>query len=644
MRMRGPACLLAAGLMSLAACGGPEQAAQEAPYEGKEAPELAARVAAGELPPLASRLPSQPFVVQAVEEIGRYGGDWRQVHVGAADRMQNMYLIQEHLGRWNRDHTKVIPSVARSWEWSPDGRAITFHLREGMRWSDGDDFDADDFVFWYEDMIKHPALSDRLSDHQLRVGGELADLEKIDQYTFSITFSAPNYIFEEVLPSYEFEPIYPSHYLKRFHPKYASKAQIDSAMKADGAAVWKDWFWLKFYFMSPQSVDTPVIWAWTQTNAMDQPLHVLERNPYYWKVDEEGRQLPYVDRVARSLMPSPEAMLLKIIAGEVDYQSRRIASVNNRTVLVENQQRGQYRVVPAGNAGGNAGALFLNYWQDDEYKMRLYDDLRFRIALSVAIDRNQINDLLLKGLGNPGNSLLALGSPLYDEKWARAHAEYDPERANGILDELGLVERDADGYRLRADNGERLSMVVNLYTPGVAFGVEMTELVKKYWSEVGLELSIRPMERSLWHAARQAYGFDLSSYSFGGDTPGRPSYVLAPQLYFAHNQYVYFGQKWADWLMTNGERGEEAPPGARRLYEIYKQIPSVPTLEGRQKLLREAYQIHSDNLWVIGILNPPPQGAFFVARSDFRNIPEHDAYYDPEANETSHWYFRRNGD
>lgn len=624
------------------ACGSPEQQGAQAPYVGKEAPELAALVAAGRLPPLSERLPREPFVVEAVEESGRYGGDWRQVHLGAPDRMQNVYLMQEHLGRWDRAHSRVVPSVAKGWEWSPDGRTVTFHLRPGMKWSDGDDFDADDFVFWYEDMIKFPLLADRIDDQELQVGGALAQLVKVDQYTFTITFAAPNYIFEEMLPSYEFEAIVPSHYLKRFHPRYAGQARIDSAMAVDGASVWKDWFYLKYYPMSPQSVGTPTLWAWTQTNALDQPVQVLARNPYYWKVDTEGRQLPYVDRIVRTLMPNSEAMLLKAVAGEVDYQSRRITGVKNRTVLVENQERGRYRVVPAGNPGFNESVLFFNFWQDrDPLRQRLYNDPAFRVALSVAINRQEINEILYKGLANPGNALTGPESPLYDQANADRHAEYDPDQANRLLDSLGLARRDGQGFRLRPDNGQRFSMVVNLYSEGAVGPSELMELVKKHWAAVGLELGIRPMERTLWHAARQAYDFDLSSYTMGVDFPGRPSYAFAPQFYFAHNQYVYWGQRWADWLMTGGQKGVAAPPGARRLYEILQQLPSVPSLEGRRELQREAHRIYAENLWMIGMLNGPPQGNFFVARNDFRNIPTQDAYFDPEANETSHWFFKR---
>lgn len=630
-------------LALLIGCGGEKQkAASTASYTGLEAPDLAAQVAAGELPPVAERLPDEPFVVPAVEEPGQYGGDWRQAHLGAGDRMQNMYLVQEHLGRWTRDHSKVIPSVAQSWDWSPDGRTITFHLRPGMKWSDGDLFDADDFVFWYEDMIKFPLLSDRIDDQELMVGGALAELKKIDQYTFSITFAAPNYIFEEMLPSYEFEPIVPSHYLKQFHPRYATQTQIDSAMAEDGASVWKDWFYLKYYFMSPQSVGTPVLWAWTQTNAMDQPVHVLERNPYYWKVDERGHQLPYVDRMVRTLMPNSEAMVLKAVAGEVDFQTRRITGVNNRTVLVENAQRGKYRVVPIGNPGGNAAVLYFNYWQDDDpYKMGLYNTLGFRAALSLAINRQEINEILYKGLGSPSNAFTGLESPMYSQANADRFAAYDPDRAKALLDSLGLDQKDSDGYRLRVDNGERLSMVVNLYSEGVVGPGELMELVRKYWSEVGVELGIRPMERTLWHAARQAYDFDLSSYSVGVDYPGRPAYAFAPQWYFAHNQYVYWGQKWADWLMTGGAKGVEAPAGAQRLYEILNLLPSEPSADRRLALQREAHGIYAENLWMIGTLNSPPQGGFFVARNDFRNIPTKDAYFDMETNETSHWFFKR---
>ncbi|MFH1571268.1 MAG: ABC transporter substrate-binding protein, partial [Gemmatimonadota bacterium] len=315
--------------------------------------------------------------------------------------------------------------------------------------------------------------------------------------------------------------------------------------------------------------------------------------------------------------------------------------VNNRTVLVENQQRGQYRVVPVGNPGGNAAAIFFNYWQDDPYKMRLYNDLSFRIALSEAINRQEINEVLYKGLGNPGNAFTGPGLPMYDQANADRYAAYDPDRANHLLDSLGLSRRDGQGFRRRQDNGQRLSMVINLYSEGAVGPGELMELIKKYWAEVGLELGIRPMERTLWHAARQAYDFDLSSYQNVVDYPGRPAYAFAPQWYFAHNQYVYWGQKWADWLMTGGKKGVPAPAGARRLYEILQEIPATRSAEERRALQREAHRIDAENLWMIGTLNGPPQGSFFVARNDFRNIPTSDAYFDMETCETSSWFFKR---
>jgi peptide/nickel transport system substrate-binding protein len=230
---------------------------------------------------------------------------------------------------------------------------------------------------------------------------------------------------------------------------------------------------------------------------------------------------------------------------------------------------------------------------------------------------------------------------MYDQANADSYAAHDPEQANALLDTLHLNRRDSEGFRLRPDTGERFSMVMNLYSEGSVGPGEMMELIKKYWGEVGVEMRIRPMERALWHAARQVYDFDLSSYSVGADYPGRPAYAFAPQWYFAHNQYVYWGQKWADWLMTGGEKGVEAPAGARRLYEILQQLPSEPSAAGRQALQREAHRIYADNLWMIGTLNGAPQGSFFVARNDFRNIPTDDTYSDMEANETSHWFFRR---
>lgn len=592
-----------------------------------EAPEFAEMVAAGELPPVGERLPENPVVLDGVDGLGSYGSAWRQVHLGANDRFQNMYHIQEHLGEWNKEFSAVVPSVAESWEWSNGGRTITFTLREGMKWSDGDDFDTDDFAFWYNDVLMNDELGQDRS--VLSVGGRVAEFEQIDDLRFRFNFAEPNYIFEELLPSYLLDPIMPSHYLKQFHPAYADMEDIEAAMADAGFEVWSEFFTKLFRFMDPNAIGVPTIRAWYQTNGIDEPVQVLARNPYYWKVDTAGRQLPYLDRIERRLMSDVEAMTLAALAGEVDLQFRRVDGVARRPAAVENQVSGNYTIVDVGAIGFQPWVVYFNWYQDDQLKADLYADLRFRRALSIGMNREQINDLVYKGLGNPSNSQVGPTYIAYDETTANMNAEYDPVAAAALLDEVGLTETDSDGFRLRPDTGDRLTLVVNLFQPGLGFGPEVWEIIKTNWAEIGIDVAIRPTERSLWHEARSSYDFDLSSYQGQGARPGNSSY-LAAQVYAAHGEYTYWGQKWADWLMSDGATGVEPPDDVKRIYEIYLQMPSVASRADRADLEREVQRTFAEQLYIIGTLNEPSQGRFGYRHNTFMNVDTDVEYYSSE--------------
>ena len=582
--------------------------------EYKEAPMLRVKVAAGELPPVEERLPQEPLIVKPIEEIGRYGGVWRMVHEGSSDIAQCAYHLNEHLVCWSADFKQFLPNVAKSWELSEDAKSITFYLRKGIKWSDGAPFTADDVMFWYEAII----LNDDINPTKpswLKREGKLGVVEKIDDYTVRFSFAAPYATVLEQFAGTWNIPYAPKHYLKQFHPTYTSMDKIKKMMREEGYTVFADFFDAKSKkFDTPEC---PQIDDWIPLNTIDQPVHILVRNPYYWKVDTQGNQLPYVDRIERTLIPSDEMVLLKVIAGDVDFQFRRLmrTGLGDYPVIMENREKGDYRIIQQVSRGYNTGAIWFNFANKDPVLHELYNNKRFRIALSLAINRNEISKLLYMGMAVPAQPYPGPGTPWYVEEYSKAYTEYNPKKANEILDEIGLAKRDKNGFRLRPD-GKRLRSVIKILSsmPDIA------ELIKGYWKDIGIEIVIKPTDVGLWVANLNARDYDLTMHNVGMGWGG-----MSPEargMTYPVQQSSWWATAWGLWYSTSGKAGEEPPDEAKCLLEIYKKLPGELSSQKRIELNKEAMRIHSENLWIIGTCRNPDQLTIAVAKNNFRNMLE----------------------
>jgi len=580
-----------------------------------EAPQLAELVKKGELPPVDERLPKEPLVIDVVEEIGQYGGTWRQLHLGAVDRWQNYYKVAERFGKFNPEGV-IVPNIAKGWEFSEDGSEITIYLREGMKWSDGAPFTADDVMFWYEDIVLNDELSPT-KPSQLKRAGELGKVEKIDDYTIKISFAAPYGAFYDHLSTMRMYE--PAHYLKKFHVDYATKEELDAAMKEEGFDTWTDLFEAKRAFAD--NPGTPDVMAWIPQNHVDQPVQTWARNAYYYKVDPAGNQLPYIDKIERTLLPDPEAILLKAIAGDADFESRRIENVQNYPVVMENRERGDYRVILEDNAGSNLGTTFFNYHHSDPVLKELFAEKDFRVAMSIAVDRQEISDIIFKGLCEPSQATVAKSSIWWEERFSTPFIEYDPDKANELLDGLGLDKRDGEGYRLRPD-GKRLSLIHMLFVVPLFSVVEIHELTKEYWKDIGIEVINKPTERQLWVAQVHALEHDIASYimNFGHKTQ---TPIQQRQAFPVEESATHWAPQWALWYQTDGAEGEEPPEEIKRLQEIYEECLGEPDLDKRNQLIKDACAMHAENLWMVGYVNESDYGRFMVVKNNLRNVPDH---------------------
>lgn len=586
------------------------------PIPGKfnEAPMLAEMVAQGKLPPVEDRVPQEPLVLEPYIEIGTYGGVWRQMHMGAVDRWQNSYKMIERIGKYNA-LGEIEPCVAKSWAFNGDATEVTINLRKGMKWSDGKPFTTADVMYWWNDVIGNDELSPS-KPSQFKVSGQLAEVSAVDDYTFTVKFPESYGAFEIYFAS--IEPWQPAHYMKKFHKAFAAQAALDQAMEEVGVETWLDLYAAKTAFAN--NPGTPGLMAWNPIGAVDEPIQVWERNAYYWKVDTAGNQLPYLDAVNRILLPDKEAILLKAIAGEADFESRRIESVENYPTVMANREKGDYRVVLEDNAGGNFGTIFFNFWHEDEILRDLFMNKDFRIALSVAIDRDEINDLIYKGQATPSAATVAKGSIWYDPEFATKNATYDPDRANQLLDSVGLDKKDSAGFRLRPD-GERFSVVNLVFTPYPPSSVEIQELVKEHWAEVGIEVIVKPMDRLLWGETVHGLDFDIATYIMGmGHLTQTP--LQQRQIVPVSESSVNWGTQWGLWYETNGAQGEEPPQEIKDMYPIWEAALKEPDTDKRNDLIRQMVEMHTDQIWFIGCIAESDLGRWMVVKNNMGNVPD----------------------
>ncbi len=588
--------------------------------EYHEAPEMAALVASGELPPLEERLPVEPVVVQPDEAIGKYGGTL-VVNIDGTRPVSsdvNYFLIEPLTVHSPQE--EIIPNVASGWEWNDDYTQLTLMLRQGIKWSDGTPFTADDIMFWWNDFVLNEELTP--TPHALlKRDGVVAELVKTDDFTVQFSFAKPYALFTIYLGSWGFprtDPTtMPMHYLKQFHPNYAEMATIEAAMKEDGFDTWVDLFNFK---RGAENPDNPSLAAWILNERPPQEVQTYRRNPYYWKVDTEGNQLPYISEIRTNRIADTEATLLKTIAGELDYVGIGwVGGPANLALLTENKEAADYRFAYANWMPNAYGNIMFNYTSGDETKRELYNKKEFRQALSVAINREEIVKLQYKGGVFPSQIAPARGAPYHGEsELFQSWAQYDPELSNKMLDELGLTERDAEGFRM-APNGEKLLLIISATTSWPPETPVLMELVRGYWGSVGINATVAPEDGALWGTRHNNGEHDVAAR--GGHFGGGPVHPTLNANTFALSGWQW-SPEWAKWLDTNGEEGSEPPDEVKQLRVLRDQILGEADAEVRNTLMQQVFEIHMDNLWSIGLVVDDPRfGQLKIVKNRVRNVP-----------------------
>jgi peptide/nickel transport system substrate-binding protein len=618
--LRGVALVLAAGLV-VAGCteADPEAGATTAAELGGEAPTLAALVESGDLPPVEERLPLEPVVVTAHESLGQYGGTWRTVTQGPGDEVWFQRTIgYEPIVRWIPEWTgapgdaEVIPNIAESYDVNADGTVYTFHLREGMRWSDGEPVTTADVQLYY-DLVGDPEIVgsvDGISDAPLKsASGELAALEIGDDYTFTLTFAEPSGVFVPSLAEGTSFMV-PRHYLEQFLPDY--NADLDALVEAEGFTTWAELLAAKYDpWTNPE---LPVLNPWVVTEPLGAGTAVVaERNPYYWKVDTEGNQLPYIDTVRYTVMNEPEVMLAAAIQGDIDMHVRHFNTAVNKPVLAQAREEANFDFFNLIPGLANELVVMLNLTHQDPVMREIFNNLDFRIGLSHAINREEIVNTVYQRQGTPSQVSPQPESPFYSEELSTQYTEYDLDLANEALDRAGYSERDAQGRRLGPD-GQPISFTVD--NPGQPGFDDSLALISGYWAEVGITMTPNSMDRSLYEERRGANIPDAGVWLAGGGT----DVVQNPFWYLPVSNRSDYAQLWATWYTTGGADGEAPPEATQRQMELYDEVRATFDPDRQAELMTQILEISAEQFYHIGTVLPA--SGYGIVSNDFHNVPE----------------------
>ena len=568
-----------------------------------------------DLPPLAERLPAEPLVTVPYDQVGRYGGTL-DVLSNATEAGTSDFLSVRHVNlvRMSDDLQTIVPNVAKGWEWNDDYTELTFFLREGHKWSDGAPFGAEDVKFWYDDLALDPNVIPKAKDYVL-VAGERMTVEVIDPQTVKFVLPAPKPgLLSHFATSYA-QGFQPRHFLGQFHPRHNPDADAlaQSLGFENGYAV------IAAYYGNSDWTDTPspLLSHPDKVGGMPKAVvptlesHIyvkdttegrhLVANPYFHIVDSAGNQLPYISEQDELYINENEVRLLKLVNAEVDYKAQSV-QLPAAPMLLDGQEKGNYTIDLRPTI--SMPVLSFNLTSEDLEKRKVFGDLRFRQAMSVAINRDEINEVAFFGLGQPKQYTGFSPEPDFiTDEWKQHYVQYDPDLAHRLLDEVGLADTDGDGFR-ELPNGDKLVLNVQFATQGISGKV--VELVAQHWSDVGVQTTSKEVTPDEYRSAQSANQLDVGAWQKGLPLAMilglNESFVAPFGDYFNHRT----GMLWGEYLETGGEKGVMPPDWVYQMIDDINAFQSTPvgTPESAALGLRLVENL-TGNLVMIGTVHAP---------------------------------------
>ncbi|WP_108459750.1 ABC transporter substrate-binding protein [Devosia naphthalenivorans] len=586
----------------------------------QQAPMLDELVSSGALPPLEERLPANPLVVEPVESVGVYGGTWRSALRGGLDNAWIARTVAyDGLVRYDREWKEIVPNLAESWEVSEDARTYTFKLREGLKWNNGTPFTSADIEFAVQ-LHKEPTYVG--PGGFLRNPDNPVNIEVVDETTFRFVFENPTGVLMDELASVNGLTIVSlsKEYCGQFYPPLNPNASEEA--KAAGFETWEAmmlnrcaWATETIRFANP---DLPFMNAWM----VEEPLTgnasrvTFVRNPYYWKVDTEGNQLPYIDRLDMRVSDSLEELTLMALNGEIDFQDRHIATVANQPLFFDGQEAGDYRLGENIPSSMNTMTIQFNMNHVDPVRRELFANRDFRIGISHLLDRQEIIDVVFTGQGEPFQAAPRPESPFYDEEMAKQYTEFDPEAADAAFKAAGLGEKNGDGFYTMPD-GSPLQITIDTISAFRTEWTDMMELIQLQLEAGGIDVELNNIDRTLYYDKRPLGDYDAQIWQ--GD--GGLDVIQEPRYYMPSGPESVWAFRWQAWFNgTTPDVAEEPAPWAKQQMDLYNQLREEGDAAKRDELMKQILQLAKENFPVIGV--SLPGNGYFIAKNNMRNIPE----------------------
>lgn len=595
------------------------------PKTFNQSPALKKLADQGGLPSLQDRLPVKPKVVRTVEQTGVYGGRWQMVIRPAADQEQFIRTVAyEPLVRWTSDWSGVEPNLVERYGVNADATDYTFYLRKGIRWSDGAPFTTEDIRFWYDNVLLNKALMPSIP-YWLRSGEAVAKFSFVSDVEFKVHFAATNILFLQRLATPEALMItaFPAHYAKKYHADYAAEAEIKDLLQQGGYQSWEEMFIKR---VGVNSLDggnfidpgRPRLSAWVLKTPYLPGLPTVEweRNPYYWKVDPEGNQLPYIDTVVFNTVSGVDETINRLASGVIDMQEVSAVSSDMWDGLKSQLQGNLYRFYKLEDTSNNVMIIQFNLTHPDAQMQQVFQNLHFRMGLSYAIDRQEIIDMIYKGKGKPWQAAPREDSPLYDKEMAAQYTQYSLDDANKYLDLAGY-KKDSLGRRI-GPNGRPISFTVQVLD-SEPDQIAMLNFIARDWALVGIEMKPAIQSLPIYLANIQSNQHDAAA-SRGG-TSAFTDVMLNPSNYMPFGEDSYWGMGWANYYNKVEGFGTFLPNSATySQMRQYDRVVSSRSAADQARYLNSVVQFARSSFWTIGIALGPER--FGVVKEKFRNVPE----------------------
>ncbi|WP_292287196.1 ABC transporter substrate-binding protein [Marivita sp.] len=582
-----------------------------------------------ELPPLSERIPAEPLVMVPYNSVGEYGGELN-VLSNATEAGTSDFLSVRHVSlmRYSDDLQTIVPNVAKSWDWNDDFTQLTIKLREGHKWSDGEPFTSADIVFYHDNLMLDENISETPKDY-ITVAGEPMTIEAPDDTTVIFNLPAPKPGLIAHFATHYSQPFQPKHFLGQFHPDVNPDA--DSYAQSLGFEDGYDA--ILAYYGNSDWTDTPTPMLSRADIVDDLPKatyptlesHIyindttegrqLVANPYFFQVDPTGQQLPYISTQDELYINDNEVRILKLVNGEVDYKSQSL-QLASAPILLENQESSDYTIHLRSEI--TQSVFGFNVTHEDPAKRAVFSDLSFREAMSVAINREDLNELGFFGQGTPQQYVGFSPLPEFvDQDWLTYKAEYDPDAANAALDALGMEDTDGDGFR-ELPNGDKLVLNLNFSTQGVAG--QTVELVAQNWADVGIQSVVKEVTPDEYRSAQSSNQLDVAMWR-----KSQPlAIVLGNNELWVPPYENYFGVRnamlWAEWIDSDGAEGVEPPQWAKDMIDDINALQSAAqgTAEFEQ-LGNDLVKAMVENMMFIGTVNAP---APIYQNNDLKNFAD----------------------